>query len=104
MINYVNISVNRNFLESVNTIRGKIEKGSVYMNIGEFLKFIRNRHSLTQSDIGNICLRSKDWVYMVENGKLEPTNEDLALISKELQEPLLLLITYGKTIQQLFKI
>ena len=72
------------------------------MNLGDFIKCVRMRHNLTQSEMGDICMRSKDWIYLVENGKLNPSNEDLVILGNKLDEPLLLLISYGITINSLF--
>ena len=72
------------------------------MNLGDFIKSVRMRHNLTQSEMGDICMRSKDWIYLVENGKLNPSNEDLVILGNKLEEPLLLFISYGITINSLF--
>lgn len=72
------------------------------MNLGDFIKYVRMRHNLTQSEMGDICMRSKDWIYLVENGKLNPSNEDLVILGNKLDEPLLLFISYGITINSLF--
>lgn len=72
------------------------------MNLGDFIKCVRMRHNLTQSEMGDICMRSKDWIYLVENGKLNPLNEDLVILGNKLDEPLLLFISYGITINSLF--
>ncbi len=72
------------------------------MSLGDFLKLIRKRHSLTQEELGRICLRSGDWIYLVENGKINPSTEDLELLSKGLKEPLLVDIAYGLTIKDIF--
>ena len=76
--------------------------GGIYMNLGDFIKCVRMRHNLTQSEMGDICMRSKDWIYLVENGKLNPSNEDLVILGNKLDEPLLLFISYGIMINSLF--
>lgn len=72
------------------------------MNLGDFIKYVRMRHNLTQNEMGDICMRSKDWIYLVENGKLNPSNEDLVILGNKLDEPLLLFVSYGITINSLF--
>lgn len=73
------------------------------LNLGEFLKFIRTRHSLTQSEMGDIFLRNKDYVYMIENNKVVPKTEELELISKKLNEPIVMLVMYGLCIKDIIK-
>ena len=68
------------------------------MSIGELLKNIRLKHSLTQTEIAELCLHSKDWCYLLEQNKLEPNSEDLATLGNKLEEPLLLYIALGKAI------
>ena len=71
------------------------------MSLGEFLKHIRMLHGLNQTELGNMCFRTKDYIYLIENGKAKPTSEELYLISEKLEEPILKLITYGMVAEQL---
>ena len=73
------------------------------LTLGDFLRLIRTRHNLTQSEMGDIFLRNKDYVYMLENNKAVPKKEELELISKELNEPVVMLIMYGLCIQDVIK-
>ena len=70
------------------------------LELGDFLKQIRTRHGLTQAEMGNLFYRNKDYVYLIEANKAKPTVKELAIISKELNEPLVTVIMYGLSISQ----
>ena len=65
------------------------------MSLGEFLKYLRMRHNMTQSEFGDICFRNKDYVSMWENDKTKPSLKELTVLANKLNEPVLLLVTYG---------
>lgn len=71
------------------------------MSLGEFLKIIRKNHFLNQTQMGDLILRNKDYVYMLENNQRVPTQEELDIISKKLNEPIVMLIMYGMAIDNL---
>ena len=73
------------------------------LGLGDFLKHIRTRHGLTQAQMGDLFFRNKDYVYLVENNKTVPTAKELAVISEKLNEPLVMLITYGLSISQVLE-
>ena len=73
------------------------------LDLGSFLRLIRTRHNLTQSEMGDIFLRNKDYVYMIENNKVVPKIEELELISKKLDEPVVMLVMYGLCIKDIIK-
>lgn len=65
------------------------------MSLGEFLKYLRMRHNMTQAEFGDICFRNKDYVSMWENDKTKPSLKELTVLANKLNEPVLLLVTYG---------
>ena len=67
------------------------------MKVGEIIKSIRIQHDLTQEDLAEMCYRSRDWVSLIETGshKTTVTKEDLIILSKELNEPILRTIAVG---------
>lgn len=71
------------------------------LSLGEFLKIIRKNHFLNQTQMGDLILRNKDYVYMLENNQRVPTKEELDIISKKLNEPIVTLIMYGMAIESL---
>lgn len=74
------------------------------MNLGEFLKCIRLRHSMTQAEFGDITGRNKDMVSKWENGIAMPSTDELYEISNKLKEPVLMLVTYGVLVNNLLEI
>ena len=73
------------------------------LSLGDFLRQIRMSHNLTQEEMGNLFYRNKDYIYKVESGKIVPTMKELEIISKKLKEPVVLLVMYGISIQQLLE-
>ena len=73
------------------------------LNLGDFIRYIRMRHNLTQLEFGELFYRSKDYVYLLENNKTVPKIEELKLISKRLNEPIVMLVMYGLSIQEVIK-
>ena len=65
------------------------------MSLGDFLKYIRMRHGMTQAEFGDICFRNKDMISRWENDKEKPTLKELTQLAMQLSEPVLLLVTYG---------
>lgn len=37
------------------------------MTLGNFIKHIRKEYSMSQEKLGECCMRSKDWCYLIEN-------------------------------------
>lgn len=74
------------------------------MSLGDLLRHIRVKHGLNQSQFGDIFLRNKDYVYLIENDKTVPTAKELQMISKSLDEPLLIFIMYGISVSQVIDI
>ncbi len=70
------------------------------MSLGDLLKYIRVKHGLNQSQFGDIFLRNKDYVYLLESDKTMPSPKELQMISKKLDEPLLIFIMYGISVSQ----
>lgn len=82
----------------------KITKNEVkVLGLGDFLKHIRTRHGLTQTQMGDIFYRNKDYVYLLENDKATPTVEELKLISEKLDEPVVMLVMYGLAVNKIFQ-
>lgn len=50
---------------------------------------------MTQAEFGDICFRNKDYVSMWENDKTKPSLKELTVLANKLNEPVLLLVTYG---------
>ena len=46
------------------------------MTIGFVIKTIRETHGLSQTELANLCYRTKDWVYLIETNspKTKVTN------------------------------
>ncbi len=59
-------------------------KGGEKMNI-ELMKNRRKELGLTQQQLADLCGLSKNTIYNYENGKFEPTTENLEIISKKLK-------------------
>ena len=73
------------------------------MSLGDFLRQIRMRHNMTQSEFGDICYRNKDMVSRCENDKEQPTIQELTQLAKKLREPVLLLVTYGVAVNDILE-
>lgn len=75
------------------------------MTIGFVIKTIRETHGLSQTELANLCYRTKDWVYLIETNspKTRVTKEDLVLLAEELKEPLLKTIAIGMNYEGLVK-
>lgn len=73
------------------------------LSLGDFLKHIRMRHGLTQSQMGDLFFRNKDYVYLIENDKAVPSAKELKTISEKLEEPIIMLVMYGLTINQILE-
>ena len=73
------------------------------LSLGDFLRQIRMSHNLTQEEMGNLFYRNKDYIYKIENNKIVPNFKELEIISKKLKEPIVLLVMYGMSIQQLLE-
>ena len=58
-------------------------KGGEKMNI-ELMKNRRKELGMTQQDLADKCGLSKNTIYNYENGRVEPTTENLEVLSKEL--------------------
>lgn len=67
------------------------------MTVGELLKLIREKHKISQTEFANMCMRSKDWVYLIETNstRTRVTKQDLILLSENLNEPLLKTLAIG---------
>ena len=71
------------------------------MSLGDLIKHIRVKHGLNQSQFGDLFLRNKDYVYLIENDKKVPTAKELQMMSEKLNEPLLIFIMYGICISEI---
>ena len=73
------------------------------MTIGELIKSIREEHKMNQTDFANICMRTRDWLYLIEtnSNRTKITKQDLIMLSEELDEPLLKTIAVGMTYEEL---
>ncbi len=73
------------------------------MTIGKIIKIIREEHEMNQTDFANICMRTRDWLYLIEtnSNKTKITKQDLILLSEELNEPILKTIAVGMTYEEL---
>lgn len=71
------------------------KKGVKTLTLGDFLKHIRLRHGLNQTQFGDLFYRTKDYVYLIEDNKKIPTSKELQLISNKLGEPVIMLVMYG---------
>lgn len=62
------------------------------------------KHRLTQSEFGDIIYRSKDYVYLIESDKTSPSLKELQMLSKKLNEPVIMIIMYGLSVKQVLDI
>lgn len=61
------------------------------------------RHGMTQAEFGDMCYRNKDMISKWENDKEQPTIKELSQLSLKLNEPVLLLITYGMALNDVLE-
>ena len=73
------------------------------MTIGRLIKNIREEHKMSQTDFAELCMRTRDWLYLVETDshRTSITKQDLILLADELQEPLLKTIAVGMHYEEL---
>lgn len=74
------------------------------MSLGDLLRHIRVKHGLNQSQFGDLFLRNKDYVYLLESDKTLPSPKELQMMSEKLDEPLLMFIMYGLSVSQVIDI
>ena len=60
-------------------------------------------HNLTQAEMGDLFFRNRDYVRLVENNKALPTSKELVIISEKLNEPIIKLVMYGLSINQILE-
>ena len=73
------------------------------MTIGELIKDIRTSHEMNQTEFANLCMRTRDWLYLIEtnSNRTKVTKQDLIMLSDGLDEPLLKTIAVGMTYEEL---
>lgn len=73
------------------------------MTLGEMLKTIREQHKMSQTEFAEICMRTRDWQYLIEtdSNRTKVTKQDLIMLSEGLNEPLLKTIAVGMTYEEL---
>ena len=73
------------------------------MTVGELIKTIREEHKMNQTDFANLCMRTRDWLYLIEtnSNRTKITKQDLIMLSDGLDEPLLKTIAVGMTYEEL---
>lgn len=73
------------------------------MTIGELIKTIREEHKLNQTEFANLCMRTRDWLYLIEtnSNRTKISKQDLIMLSDGLDEPLLKTIAVGMTYEEL---
>ena len=73
------------------------------MTVGELIKTIREQHEMNQTDFANMCMRTRDWLYLIEtnSNRTKITKQDLIMLSDGLDEPLLKTIAVGMTYEEL---
>lgn len=77
------------------------KKGVKQLSLGDFLKHIRMRHGLNQSQFGDLIYRNKDYIYLIENDKTVPTAKEMKTISEKLGEPLIMFIYVGFSVNEI---
>ena len=73
------------------------------MTIGELIKDIRTSHEMNQTEFANLCMRTRDWLYLIEtnSNRTKISKQDLIMLSDGLDEPLLKTIAVGMTYEEL---
>lgn len=73
------------------------------MTMGELIKSIREQHKMNQTDFANLCMRTRDWLYLIEtnSNRTKISKQDLIMLSDGLDEPLLKTIAVGMTYEEL---
>ena len=73
------------------------------MTIGELIKTVREQHEMNQTDFANLCMRTRDWLYLIEtnSNRTKISKQDLIMLSDGLDEPLLKTIAVGMTYEEL---
>lgn len=83
----------------------KITKKEVcVLSLGDFIKHIRMRHGMNQTQFGDLFFRNKDYVYLIENDKAVPTAQEMQLISEKLNEPLIMFIYVGFSVNKIMAV
>ena len=73
------------------------------MTLGELIKTIREQHKMNQTEFANLCMRTRDWLYLIEtnSNRTKVSKQDLIMLSDGLDEPLLKTIAVGMTYEEL---
>ena len=73
------------------------------MTIGELIKTVREQHEMNQTEFANLCMRTRDWLYLIEtnSNRTKISKQDLIMLSDGLDEPLLKTIAVGMTYEEL---
>lgn len=73
------------------------------MTIGELIKTIREEHKMNQTEFANLCMRTRDWLYLIEtnSNRTKISKQDLIMLSDGLDEPLLKTLAVGMTYEEL---
>jgi putative transcriptional regulator len=61
-----------------------MEKQELTKTIGKTIRTIRKKHNISQVELGLRCLKDKQSIEKIENGKVNPTIYTLYLIAKAL--------------------
>lgn len=73
------------------------------MQLGELIQTERKELKMSQDELASRLMRSQDWMSLVERNKLDPLQEDLENIAKELKSPLLQDIADGRAFRSFKK-
>lgn len=73
------------------------------MTLGELIKTIREQHKMNQTEFANLCMRTRDWLYLIEtnSNRTKVSKQDLIMLSEGLNEPLLKTLAVGMTYEEL---
>ena len=73
------------------------------MTLGELIKTIREQHKMNQTEFANLCMRTRDWLYLIEtnSNRTKVSKQDLIMLSEGLDEPLLKTLAVGMTYEEL---